>query len=90
MVPRAARKTRDATLAESLDFVTRERQVLVFRSGKSHRPIAALVPIESEKELEALEDDIDVREAARNVADMKRKGEKPVPTEKVRKELGLD
>jgi hypothetical protein len=58
----AARKTKDR-LDESLESVIREREIIVFRSSQGKKPLAALVPLDGEAQLEALEDQIDAREA---------------------------
>jgi len=71
-----------ATLAETLNQVayTHER-VIVEKHGK---PVAALVPIEDLKTLEALEDRIDLAAARRALKEPGR-----IPWEKVKKDLGL-
>jgi pentatricopeptide repeat protein len=56
------------------------------RHGKD---LAALVPIEDLDLIEKLEDAIDVREARKVLAEMKRKGEKPIAYEKARRVPGL-
>ena len=78
----AARKTRDE-LTQSLDYVTREREIIVFRRGKRGKPLAALVPVEDEALIEAIEDQIDAREARKAMR------ERSIPWEQVEKELGL-
>lgn len=60
--------------------------VILSRKGK---PIVALVNLEDLALIEKLEDQIDVREAKKVLAEMKRTGEKPKPLAQVRKELGL-
>ena len=62
-----------------------ERLILT-RKGK---PTVALVSLEDIALIEQREDEIDVREAKKVLADMKRKGERPIPLEQVRKRLGL-
>lgn len=78
----AARKTRDE-LTQSLDYVTREREIIVFRRGKRGKPVAVLVPVEDEGLIEAIEDQIDAREARKAMR------ERSIPWEQVKKELGL-
>jgi len=51
--------------------------------------VAAIVPMEDLALLEAMEDRDDVKAARRALAEMKRKGQKPIPWSKVKKELGL-
>jgi hypothetical protein len=45
--------------------------------------------VDDEETLEAIEDVIDARAAKKALREMKRKGERPIPYERVRKELGL-
>ncbi len=78
----AAGKTRDG-LTQSIDYVTREREIIVFRRGKRGKPVAALVPVEDETLIEAIEDQIDAREARKAMK------ERSIPWEQVKKELGL-
>ena len=56
------------------------------RKGKS---VAAIVPIEDLATLEELEDRRDLAQAKKALAEAKKKGEKPIPWTKVRRELGL-
>jgi hypothetical protein len=81
MTRQAAKKTRDA-LSESVSWVTRKREMIVFRKGR--KPVAALVPIGDAKLIEALQDEIDLREARKA---LRERGS--VPWEKVKKDLGL-
>jgi prevent-host-death family protein len=53
--------------------------------GRRERDLAAIVPIEDLELLEFLEDQEDVKAAMRTL----KKGEKGIPWEKVKKELGL-
>ena len=64
----------------------RGERIVLRRRGKD---LAAIVPLEDLALIERLEDEIDVREARKALAEMKRKGQKPIPYEKVRRELGL-
>lgn len=79
-VPRTSRKAKN-DLNASLEYVTRERQVLVFRTGK--KLLAALVPLDDEQQLEALEDELDRREAQEATK------EPSIPWEKVKQDLAL-
>ena len=56
------------------------------RRGKD---LAALVPIEDLKLIQRVEDEIDVGESKKALADMKRKGLKPVAYDRVRARLRL-
>ncbi len=85
---RSARPKPDA-LGEALEYVLRERANIVYRRGRGKRPYAVLVPVDDEEAVKAIEDAIDAHAAARTLAEMKRKGEKSIPYEQARKELGL-
>ncbi len=63
----------------------KERLVLT-RRGKG---VVAIVPIEDLELVEAVEDRLDVRLTRKALADARRKGEKPIPIERLKKELGL-
>ncbi len=51
--------------------------------------VAVIVPVEDLDLLEAMEDAKDVAEAEKAEREMERTGEKPIPYERARKELGL-
>lgn len=73
-------------LADALNRVVyRGERVVLERRGK---PTAAIVSLDDLAVLEALEDREDVRAAKRAVAEMRRKKEKPVPWNEVKKQLG--
>ena len=75
------------SFAEKLNrVVSKQERIIVRRNGKD---VAALVPMEDLVSLEELEDRRDLEEAKRAIADAKRKGEKPIPWAKAKKELGL-
>jgi len=57
---------------------------IVTRGGKG---VAAVVPVDLLAYIEELEDQLDLREAKRAIADARRKGEKPIPWEKAKKML---
>jgi len=69
-------------LAESLAWVARKREMIVFRKGS--RPVAALIPIRDVEIIERLEQEVDRREARKALKERGR-----VPWEKVKKDLGL-
>ena len=50
--------------------------------------LAILIPVEDLEMLEAIEDRIDAEEAGKVLAEMKAKGEKPIPLSKLKKRLG--
>jgi prevent-host-death family protein len=58
-----------------------ERVVIARRD----KPLAVLVSVEDAEALERIENGIDVREARKAM----RKGQKPIPWEKAKKELGI-
>lgn len=74
-------------LAEMINRVAyRGERVVLERRGKN---VAALVPIEDLKRLEELEDRLDAAAMKRALAEARRKGEKPIPWSKAKRELGL-
>jgi len=74
-------------LADALNRVVYgNERVILERRGK---PTAAIVSLDDLALIEALEDREDVKAAKRALADMHRKGEKPIPWEDVKKQLGL-
>jgi prevent-host-death family protein len=82
----AASQARDA-FSDTLNRVAyRGERIVLRRRGKD---LAVIIPIEDLKLLEEREDEIDLREARKALAEMKRKGEKPIPYATVRKRLGL-
>ena len=82
-------KLKKQALDGALDYVRRERVNIVYREAKGKKPRAVLVPVDDEETVEAIEDVIDARAADKTLAEMKRKGEKPIPYERARKELGV-
>lgn len=86
---RASTKLERQGLDEALAYVRSERANIVYREAKGKKPYAVLVAVDDEETLEAIEDVIDARAAEKTLAEMKRKGEKPIPYEQVRKQLGL-
>jgi prevent-host-death family protein len=86
MTKLAASQARD-TFSDTLNRVAyRGERIVLRRRGKD---VAAIVPIEDLKLIQKVEDEIDLREARKALADMKRKGLKPVPYGRVRQRLGL-
>jgi prevent-host-death family protein len=72
-------------MAEILNRVAYAKdRVRITRRGKE---VAAVVPIEDLELIERLEDEIDIREAKRALADVQKHG--TIPWGKVKKELGL-
>jgi prevent-host-death family protein len=64
----------------------RGERVRIERRGA---PSVAIIPIEDLELLEFLEDQIDIEAAQKALADLKTKGEKPVPWDEVKARLGL-
>ncbi len=86
MTKLAASQARDA-FSDTLNRVAyRGERIVLRRRGKD---LAAIVPIEDLNLIQKTEDEIDLRKAKRALADMRRKGLKPVPYEQVRRRLGL-
>ena len=82
----AVTKIRD-NMADSLNRVIYGgERVILERHSKG---VAALVSMEDLALLEAIEDREDIKAARRAIAEMKRKGEKPIPWDKIKAELGL-
>ena len=74
-------------LADALNRVVYAgERVILERRGK---PTAAIVSLEDLALLEAVEDREDVKAAKRVLAEMKRKGEKPIPLSEIKKRLGM-
>ena len=72
-------------LADVLNRVAYAKdRVRITRRGKA---VAAVVPIEDLELIERLEDEIDIREAERALADVRKHG--AIPWEEVKKDLGL-
>ena len=86
MTKLAASQARD-TFSDTLNRVAyRGERIVLRRRGKD---LAAIVPIEDLKLIQRVEDEIDLREAKKALAEMKRKGLKPMAYERVRERLGL-
>jgi prevent-host-death family protein len=74
-------------LADALNRVAYQGERIVLeRRGKG---VAAIVPMDDLALLEAIEDREDVKAARKALAEMKRKGKKPIGWKKVKQELGL-
>ena len=72
-------------LADVLNRVAYAKdRVRITRRGKA---VAAVVPIEDLELIERLEDEIDIREAKKALADVRKNG--TIPWAKVKKDLGL-
>jgi prevent-host-death family protein len=74
-------------LADAINQVVRagERVVLTRKS----KGVAALVSMEDLAALQKLEDEADAKAARKALADMKRKGQRPIPLAEVKKRLGM-
>ena len=87
MTRMAASKARQ-DFSETLNQVAyKGKRILLHRRGKD---VAALVPVEDLALIEKIEDRIDLEEAEKILADLEEKGEKPIPWEQVKKNLGLE
>jgi prevent-host-death family protein len=76
-----------ANMSDALNRVAYQGERIVLeRRGKE---IAAIVPMEDLAVLEAIEDREDVKAARKAMAQMKRKGNKPLDWNEVKRELGL-
>jgi prevent-host-death family protein len=74
-------------LADTINRVAYQgERVVLERRGKG---VAALVSMEDLALLEKLEDEADAKAAAKALADMKRKKQKPIPWDQVKAELEL-
>ncbi len=74
-------------LADALNRVSyRGERIVLNRRGKD---VAVLVSMEDLALLEKLEDRLDYEAAEKALAEMKAKGEKPIPWKKVKTDLGL-
>ena len=78
-------KARSA-FARTLNRARRGERIVLVRRGK---PVAALVPAEDLARLEAMEDREDATEAERAEREAEKRGDRPVPWEKVKKDAGL-
>lgn len=61
-------------------------RIVIHRRG---RELAAIVPMTDLKRIEAQENEIDLREARKTLAGMRRRRQKAVPWSKAKRELGL-
>jgi prevent-host-death family protein len=82
----AASKARD-DFSDTLNRVAYKGERIVLR--RRGKDVAVIVPVEDLPLLEKIEDELDVREARRVLANMKRSGRKPISLEKLKRELGL-
>jgi prevent-host-death family protein len=86
MTKLAASQARE-TFSDTLNRVAyRGERIVLRRRGKD---LAAIVPIADLKLIQELEDEIDLREARKALAEAKRKRLKPVSYGRVRERLGL-
>lgn len=82
----AASVLRD-NFAETVNRVTYAgERIVIRRRGKD---LAAIVPMSDLKLIELEENKIDLREARKSLAAMKRKRQKPIPWSKAKRDLGL-
>jgi prevent-host-death family protein len=75
-------------MADAINRVAYQgERIILERRGKG---VAAIVSLEDLALLEALEDREDAKAAPKVLAEMKRKGEKPIPLKEIKREFGLD
>jgi prevent-host-death family protein len=74
-------------LTDALERVTNagERVVLTRKS----KGVAALVSMDDLAALQKLEDEADLKAARKALAEMKRKGQRPIPLAEMKKRLGM-
>lgn len=86
--PRIGVRTLRTKLSSTLRRVRNGHERILVRDthGKS---VAALVSVEDLDTIQKIEDRIDTEEAMKVLAEMKATGEKPIPWEKVKQDLGL-
>lgn len=84
---RLAASTAREDFTDTLKRVAREGERIVLRRGR--KDVAALVPLRDLRLLEQIEDRMDLDDARKALSDSRKKGEKPIPWEKVRRLLGL-
>jgi prevent-host-death family protein len=82
----AASRARE-DFSDTLNRVAYGGERIVLR--RRGRDLAAIVPMEDLALIEKIEDETDVREARNALARMRRAGKKPVPLEKLKRDLGL-
>lgn len=85
---RASTKSKNDALGQALAYVKDAKADIVYRT-KAKKPYAVLVPVDDEATVEAIEDLLDARTAAKALSQLKRTGEQPIPYARVRKELGF-
>jgi len=82
----AASRARE-DFSDTLNRVAYGGERIVLR--RRGRDLAAIVPMEDLALIEKIEDATDVREARKALARMRRTGKKPVPLEKLKRNLSL-
>jgi prevent-host-death family protein len=82
----AASRARE-DFSDTLNRVAYGGERIVLR--RRGRDLAAIVPMEDLALIEKIEDATDVREAMKALTRMRRTGKKPVPLEKLKRNLGL-
>lgn len=74
-------------LAQAINRVAAAGERVVLTRKKKR--VAALVSIDDLAALQRLEDEADAKAARKVLADMKRKGQQPIPLSEVKKRLGI-
>lgn len=80
----SAREAR-ANFADLIGRVSYGNERIIIR--RRNKPVVAVISVEDLAFLEEIEDQLDLIEAKKALQQAKKKGEKPIPWEKIRKEL---
>jgi len=87
-LPHVSSRTLRSRLGTTLRRVSRDKERIVLQDARG-KEIAVIVPVDDMALIREMEDHIDTEAADKSLAEMKAKGEKPIPYEQVRRELGL-
>lgn len=86
-LPHLSPRTLRSRMGATLRRVSHDKERIVL--SERGREVAVLMPIDDAALIEEIEDRLDAEIGAKALAEMRAKGEKPIPYEKVRQELGL-
>lgn len=87
-LPHVSSRTLRNRLGTTLRLVSRDKERIVLQDSRG-KEVAVIVPLDDMALIREMEDRIDTQAADQSLAEMKAKGEKPIPYEQVRRELGL-